>query len=149
MIEDAVRAFLLTRTAVVYLLGTHSEAGDPSIRPDRLHQKDRLPGIAIVVEEEDHLNDLSGKGGLVQATLIVSCLATTRRASRQLAEAVRTNGTDPGTGLAGYRGAAGSISEIHAQLNNSQTNYVPLKVDSDEGIYSTDATYEVWYHETV
>jgi len=148
MIEDVVRDFLLTRTAVTAIVAKHPTAGDPCIRPDTLHEKDQLPAIVITVEEEDYHNDLSAKSGLARAMLTISCLAATRRDSRLLAEAVRVNGTNPGTGLAGFKGLAGGL-QIHAQLNGSQTAFVAQGDKSDQGWYATDAAYEVDYPETV
>lgn len=148
MIEDVVRDFLLTRAAVTAIVATHPTASGPCIRPDRLHERDRLPAIVITVDEEEYQNDLSGKGGLARATLTISCMADSRRVSRQLAEAVRVNGTNPGTGLAGYKGTVSGVG-IHAQLNSAQTAYASLDEKSDEGWYATEAVYEVWYSETV
>jgi len=143
-IEESLRTYLLTLSAVTDLVGTGDTA---RIRPDRLHEDDALPGIIIEVDNERPQNDLSGVGGLVYADVNIKCRAATKSGSRSLAEAIRTNNTNPGTGLAGYRGTAGSQT-IGAVLDGMQTSYMPAGDESDEGYYDTDCSYIIGFAET-
>jgi hypothetical protein len=63
------------------------------------------PAILFDVDTADQENDLDGLSGLVFADVAVTCRGNTSAEREALAEAVRTNGTAPGTGLAGYSGA--------------------------------------------
>ena len=96
-----LRTLLLTFSAVTDLVGTGDTA---RIRPERLHQDDDDTEEAIIVQVDniEHLNDLTGKGGRIFAYVTLVCRASTQALAEALAEAVRTNDTDPGTGLAGY-----------------------------------------------
>lgn len=142
-IEHSLRDLLLTLSAVTDIVGT---GGSARIRPDRLGQQDTRPGIMVEVDLEEPQNSLDGKGGLVYARVTISCRAVTKAVSRTLAEAVRTNNTDPGTGLAGYHGVAGS-QEIDAVLEDTITSFNSKDDGSDEGWYDTDALYVVSFHE--
>lgn len=137
---EAIRAKLLTLGAVTAITST--------IRPDELMQGDRLPAIIISVDEEEPQNDLDGHGGLVDATVTISAIDSNPTRARLLAEAIRINGTNPGTGLAGFSGTAGSL-EIDAILNRKSSGFVPLGDGSEDGYFSVDSIYTVWYSETV
>lgn len=102
-VEADLRTVLLTLNAVTALTGTGAAA---RIRPDKLHQDDNADEEHIIIEidNEEHLNDLTGRGGRIMADVTLRCLAKTKAEARALAEAVKLNGTNPGTGLAGYEG---------------------------------------------
>ncbi len=104
-LEGDIRTALLTLSAVTALVGTGAAA---RIRPYKLEQSDDWTAASIVVEVDnrDHLNDLSGTSARAMVDVNLSCRAMTRSAANALAAAVRLNGTDPGTGLHGYDGAA-------------------------------------------
>lgn len=117
------------------------------IRPDRFHKQDNYPGISIEVDDEDHLNGLDGKGGLVYSEVTVRCRAATRKAARQLAEAVRTNNTDPGTGLAGYDGNVNG-HQFDAYLEDEQVSFTSKRAGSDQGWYDVFCNYICSFTET-
>jgi len=142
-LEESLRTFLKTLDAVTALVGG---ATAPRIRPDKLDEGDVLPAIIIEVDDEDEQNTLDGLGGLVVADVNVKCRAGTKKVSRQLARAVRVNGTDPGTGLAGYSGVAGDQT-IHAVLEGKTTSYTPSGDGSDEGHYDTDMSFTICFNE--
>lgn len=139
-IEEAIRAHLLTLTAVTAITST--------IRPGELQQSDALPAITIGVKSKKSFTDLSGKGGLVSAILMVSSISSRESGATGLAEAIRVNGTDPGTGLAGFRGTAGSL-QIHATLTEDAVNYYAYEDGKDAGFFACEAIYDVMYSETV
>jgi len=99
-----VRAALLAMDAVTALVGTGATA---RIRPFTLDESDDLSEshIVIDIDSETPQNDISGVGGLVYASVTVSCRALRLQDANALAQAVRVNGTDPGTGLAGITAA--------------------------------------------
>ncbi len=144
-IEAALRALLLTYSGVTDLVGT---GGAARIRPDRLHEGDdeEQPAVIIEVLDEDPENDLMGIGGLVYADVTIKCRAREKEDSRALAEAIRLNGTDPGTGLAGFEGTAGTLP-IGAVLHRVSTKFIKDDDGSDEGFYDTDCLYEISYSE--
>jgi hypothetical protein len=119
-LESDIRSALLDMSAVTTLVGSGSSA---RIRSDALYPTDTLPAIVIEVDGYEHSNDLTGFGGLVFAKVVLTCRASTRDGAWTLAEAVRRNGTSPGTGLAGYSGAFDALLE----------SQVAARVPKDDG----------------
>jgi len=144
-LEESLRTLLKTFDAVTALVGG---ATAPRIRPDRLDESDTLPAIIIEVDDEEQLNDLSGTGGLVRAPVNLVCRAATKAAARLLARAVRTNNTDPGTGLAGYSGAAGEQT-IHAVLDDETPSYTPAGDGRDDGHYDVNLDFTIMFNEPI
>jgi len=143
-IEDELCAALLDMSAVSALTGTGDGA---RIRPYRLHARDnrKEEHIVIEVDSEDRENTLDGKGGLVLATVNVSCRAMTRSEVNTLAEAVRINGTNPGTGLAGY---GGSGTTFDSWLEDETPSMTPWGDGSERVWHTVEQGYMVQYTET-
>ncbi len=139
-VEANLRTFLKTRDAVTAIVG----AGDDArIRPDRLGESDTPPAIIIEVDDENPRNTIDGLGGLVYADVNIQCRAFEKEDARALAEAVRVNGTDPGTGMAGTSQAA-----FHAVLENtSAALFVPEDAASQRGYFVVDCLYTVSFYE--
>lgn len=150
-IESAVRAQLLNLSAVTAVVGDDSDA---RIRPHKLWQKDNLkdgPAIMVVVNREEDQNDLNCEGGLVIADVSVMCVAQENDAARQLARAVKTNGTIPGTGLAH---SEWNLPEAPLQVDSccytyTECGFVFYNDSSDEGYYYADCHYTIIYAETI
>lgn len=147
-VEANLRTLLLTFSGVTSMVGTGDAA---RIRPDRLHQDDdKIPsgkgGVIIEIDSEDPLNDLSGVGGRVYANVNIKCRAATKAVARALAESIRSNDTDPGTGLSGYNGTPNS-DEIDVVLEDMTTSFAPAGEGSDQGYYDIDCSYSVTYAE--
>lgn len=146
-VEELLRTLLLTFTPVTALTGT---GGAARIRPDRLHQSDDpdLPAIIMQVDAETPTNRLDGLGGrrFIDVTLV--CRARTKAAARTLAEAVRLNGTDPGTGLGGFKGTV-SGTLLDAWLEDRTLAFNPKREGSDEGTYDLFENYVVSFAEVV
>jgi len=138
MIEETLVAFLKSLSAVTAIVG---ESNAARIRPDRLDQGETLPAILMEVDENPQ-NDLSGIGGLVYSDVTLTCRATTKTAARALAEAVRLNGTDPGTGMAGHHGTVASVT-FDATLESTVGAFTPKADGSEAGWYDAIATYVV------
>ncbi len=146
-LEVDLRTLLLTFTPVTALVGTGDSA---RIRPDRLNEADddSQPHILIHIVNEEPQNDLSGRGGLVYADVDIECRAKTKAKSRAVAEAVRLNGTDPGTGLAGYTGTP-SDTVTDGVLEDVQTAIIDAKDGSDQEYYTTVCRYVVCHQEVI
>lgn len=146
-IVDSLRTALLTMGAVTALVGTGADA---RIRP-RFQQKEVIPAngsILIEVDDEVHLNDISGQGGREMTEITLTFRAPTRPASLALAEAARVNGTDPGTGLAAY-GATPIDVRIDCWLEDSVTVATPKADGSDKVWWDTIHSYMTTQAETV
>ena len=145
-VEADIRTVLLSCSAVTALVGTGAAS---RIRPDKLEQDDNemVECVILEVDNEDHLNTLDGLGGRVMANVTVRCHAPTRTRARALAEAVRVNGANPGTGLAGYSGTVNG-HVFDAVLEDEQVAYSPAGEGSDRGYYDVFANYLCTWLET-
>jgi hypothetical protein len=145
-IEADLRTALLSFSAVTALVGTSYSA---RIRPYRLQQDDAGTSEHIIIEVDsvEHLNTLDGLGGRVYADVTLRCIAPTLARANTLAEAVRTNNTNPGTGLAGYSGTVNG-HQFDAVLMDESVNFVLSDDGRDEGYYSVLAGYNVTIEES-
>ena len=144
-VEADLRTLLLTLNAVTALVGTGDSA---RIRPDKLAQgdDDSLQAIIIEVDDERPQNDLSGTSLRRYADVTIRCQARTKAQARAVALAVKLNGTDPGTGLAGYTGTvSGTLYSIY--LEDEQTSMSPVEEGSDEAYYNLFSNYVVTWAE--
>lgn len=146
-VEEALRELLISFEAVAALTAVGT-TGDYLIRPDRLEQDDdeTQPHVVIEVDREDPQNDLTGKGGLVYAEVTIRCRDRTKAGARALAEAIRRNDTDPGTGLAGYHGTISGFS-LDAVLEDTQIAFVPETDGSSRGWWDVFQSYMVSFAE--
>lgn len=144
-VEDEIRKALLDMSAVTDLTGSDSTTA--RIRPYKLAESDDKTEehIVIDVDSEVRENDLDGLGGLPLCDVTVSCRAMTRSAANALAEAVRTNGTNPGTGLAGY---GGSGTEFDSWLEDETPSVLRWDDGSDRKWHTVEMSFKVQYTET-
>ena len=146
-VEGDLRTFLLTLDAVTSKVG---EGDAARIRPDVLAQGDdeTEPAIIIEIDNEDIANTLEGKGGRRWADVTLRCRARTKVEARALSEAVRVNGENPGTGMAGMKQTInGTIYD--AVLEDEQTSETPVAEGSDAFYYDVFANYKVTWLETI
>lgn len=136
-LENVLKDLITGLSAVAALTGT--------VRTDWAAQKDPLPFILIGVDRETPWNDLSGKGGLIKADVRIRCCAATRTLTRQMTDALRTNGTTPGTGLEGYSGTVDGVAIGELLWDHSEFDYVPYEDGTDNGYYVIDAVYQCDY----
>lgn len=143
-IEGDLRTALLAMNAVTALVGTGDSA---RIRPYKLEESDdpEEEHIIIEVDDEDHLNALDAKGGRIMATVNISCRAMTIAEARALAEAVRMNGTSPGTGLGPY---GGSGAAFDSWLDSEAVSVLSFDDGSDRAWYTVEQSYTVTATET-
>ena len=144
-IEELIRAALLTMDAVTAIVG---EGDAAKIRSDHSDEQDTPPYIVIEIDNEEHLNDLTGKGGRVMADVNVLCRASTRTSSRLLSEAVRLNGTDPGTGLAGYEGTVLS-TVLDCWLEDENLAEIPRDDGSKRRWYDVNMSFRATVAEVI
>lgn len=144
-VEADLRTLLLTFNTVTTLVGTGDAA---RIRPDKLDQSDddSLQAIIIEVDDERPQNTLAGTSLRRYADVTLRCQARTKAQARAVAAAVKLNGTDPGTGLAGYTGTVnGTLYSIY--LEDEQTSMSPVEEGSDEAYYDVYSNYVVTWAE--
>jgi hypothetical protein len=158
-IEDALA------TIIGGLAAVQAIRPDMPIRPFKLAQSDNLncgPAVIIAPQTEEHANDLSGRGGLVEWIGFIRCVALKFHDCRRLAEAIRSNDTDPGTGLAGFNlveygpvivpladGTGTAEFEIDVATYDKKDFAFIFQTDgSDAGDYVIDATLTCNYRET-
>lgn len=141
-IEEAIKAQLVTYAAI-------TAAGCPvgSIRADELMQTDASPGITIEVVEETFDNDISGTTSLAGAKVIVSASSGNKAQARAIADAIQTNGTDPGTGLAGCTVLTGALP-FQAMLPRRTFDRIPIPNGGNTSRYIVDSLYTLTFNQT-
>ena len=145
-LEGDIRTALLAMNAVTAYTG--SGATTARIRPYKLDPTDnpKEEHIIIEVDSKNDENWLEGKSGLPLCEVNISCRAMTRALANALAEAVRVNGTDPGTGLAGY---GGSGTEFHSWLVSRTETTVRWDDKSERKWHSVEMDFRMQYSEVV
>jgi len=143
-IETILRRALLTLDTVTALVGTGTAA---KIRADHPDPDDKPPYIIIEVDEDVPANDLDGIGGLLHSDVNLVCRAATSDAAWALSEAVRLNGTDPGTGLAGYTGTV-SGDALDCILEQRARASTPRNDGSKKRWYDVNMTITAIHGET-
>jgi hypothetical protein len=144
-IEDAIVARLLAQSAVSDLT--------TAIRPYKLRQDDKpendaTPAILFTVDGESFDDqNIGGTTDLVTAKVTVSAISGKLRIARQVASAIRNNGTDPGTGMQGCKVRNGTVN-WDAMLEARSVGIVMNEDGSDSGLYSVDSVFTVKYYET-
>lgn len=136
-----LKGLLLTKSAVTALVGTR-------LRFDQLSEKDILPALVIDVQSEENESDLSGAGGLITAVVELRAIAATKKTAADIAEAIRTNGTDPGTGLQGYTGPAVDADIRAAWLDGRDFEFVESGDGKDSGYHVCKSTYRIQFVES-
>ncbi len=84
---------------------------------------------------------------MITASVIVDAIAYTRLESRQLEQLIRTNGTDPGTGLQGYAGLVGTFQIDGCTLARRVPYLLERQSDEDRDWYGIASYYEIDYRE--
>lgn len=140
-----IRTALLAMDAVTALVGTGDAA---RIRPDTLDDRDDKDAEHVIVEVDSLVpqNSIGGTGGLTYADVNISCRAATRTEADALATAVKRNGTDPGTGLAGYGTIASTFQSV---LDDEVNSEVPRGDGSQRTWYTTEQSYTMSFAEDV
>lgn len=139
-IDDELRTVLLTLSAVTDVVGTRIY---PDVFPQTAFSADlTTPAILIEVDNEESSNDLSGTSDRRFGEVTITCRATTHAAASALAESVRTNDTDPGTGLAGPH-----RTNFDAWHEDTAVTPVPAPPGKDPVYWDAVATYRATWTE--
>ena len=134
-IEKELRDALVAMDAVTALVSTRIW--------DEWFRTSTLPAVVYEFDYEDMEPTLEGTCGHVIASVNIICRADTRADSRDLAEAVQTNGTTPGTGLNGYDDTFQAFCESRANAA------VPKSEGSNDYFYDTNLDYRIHFYEDV
>ena len=145
-IEEAIIARLEALTGI----GSLVEQVGERIFANDIDQGESLPAICVTVPDEGLVSgedgvDLSGQGTLFEADVEVICFARTLSEARNIAELVRDNNTNPGTGLNGFEGDAGA-GEFFAVHTRSETGEEPPPSGEGSGRYYVAAGYYAQFH---
>jgi len=147
-VVESLIAALKTFSAVTDLVGSGNDARIYAW----LKQDVTIPDngtIIVELDSTDHSNDLLGQGGLEYHDVNILCRAPTPAAATVLAEAIRVNGTDPGTGLAGYS-ATPIDTLIDATLTDTTGPTPAARLDgSANGLFDVNMTWQVSQNEVV
>lgn len=145
-IETDLRTVLLTYTALTALVGTRIYPDVLPQQSDDEDQSETLPAVVIDVMNETPQNSLDGGDGMVVANIGVRCFALKKSVARQVAEAVRVNGTQPGTGLASHTEyAGGGFDAIH---ETTEFDVHPVGNGADDVFYEVSGIYQVTFPQT-
>lgn len=137
-----IRSFLLTLPALTAIVGSR-------IRPDQRDESDGdQPAVIIEIADGQQFNDLQANGGLVQLDVIFRCLSHDVTESEAIGEAIRTNNTNPGTGLDGYEGIAGLGYIQSANRQSFNSDAVFDEEGQPTGEHEHSAFYSIW-HQTL
>ena len=143
-LHSPLRSLLLSWSEVTSLLTLNPNSNDYPIRPERLHQTDKLPAIEIAIPNEDLENDLQGKQIASTSTIVISCISTDFAQAEAIATAILTRNTNPSTGLKGFQGTAGTINLDGCNVTNLARGYAKLPDGSDSGEYVVEIHVEIW-----
>ena len=136
VVEEELRTALRAMSEVTDIVGTRIW--------DEWFRTNTYPAIVFEIDSENRENGLSGRGGLVYASVNIICRADTRSDSRALAEAVRVNGdVQPGTGLAGYSGT------FDAWLEDMQPAAIPKNDKSNAHWYDINMSFVLSWEEAI
>lgn len=142
--EDALRSFIIGLSAFA------AQTPVPAVRTDRAMQKDTLPFVIIGFDRETPYTSFEGTGGLVNSFARIRVCASSRESTRAIAEIIRTNNANPGTGLAGYTGTPlAGVTFAAAMHDHDEFDFVFFMDESDEGYYVQDCIYQIQRTETV
>lgn len=141
-IASVIRDALLDMSAVTALTST--------IRVFRLDERDRPDQAACLLIDVPEIDtdtngDLGGTVDIALAKVAVTALGPTLETCWALTEAVRRNGTSPGTGLQGMTN--NSPYFVSLLMKREAGEYV-LDDGSDIGVSYVESTYDVLYRET-
>lgn len=155
-VEEMIRAQLLAFGAVTDLVGDRVY---PDVIPQLTDAERELmrgegvylrPTIVIDMIDETPQNTLDGGDGMVIATVSVRCVAQTKKTARKVSQAVRVNGTNPGSGLAGFNG----LTDISAEKQQISAVHIrnefaaePWPDGNDEYLFEVASIYEVTYYQ--
>lgn len=133
-IEDDLRAFLITKSAITTLLATTN-----SIRTGKEPEKGDRPFIRITLLGMSITHATGNKNHAV-ASIKIDCEGDTRTVARNIAKQVRLN-------LDGHRGTLSAVHVQFAFLQNMQDAPVELIAGDEYGLPSTEMLFSIGYNQ--
>jgi hypothetical protein len=133
---QAVYERLSTGTAVTALVSTR-------IYPIAPPQNATLPYVLIGTINETRYPTLTGATGVATSQLTIACVADTRLAAHNIAEAIRAR-------INGFRGVVTppGLNIRMSVLQSRREVYLPPQDASGFGLFSSEETYTVHFLET-
>ena len=132
-IQTAVRAILAADAGVSALVGTR-------IYPDRLPQNVTYPAITYEMYSEDSFEAMDGLLGIAEATIEVTCWASTRLVASSVQDAVRL-------ALANYQGTSSGVVVRRIHTGVGGTGRDEPDDSSDLPTYFHERDYHAFYCE--
>lgn len=131
MIEKALQSILEGASSITDIVGNAIYAADA--QPQGPVETDRL----VLSYSKTYSHTLGGVSSLEQAQVQIACLATTKLASLELAEAVRSVVDD-------YSGTSESV-DIRGLLIQSASDITNLQTEEKATVYGTQLDYIAFY----
>ncbi len=132
---EAVRDYLLTKTAVTSLVSTR-------IYPDTLPQNATMPAVTYSKISTLHEHTLSALAGLANCRIEFSCFASTRRVANNIAATIQQ------CGIIGLKGVQSTIDIRAVQIEDGQQTYQETPTDGSQvHRYVTTFDLRVYYQE--
>ncbi len=116
------------------------------IRCDAMFHRDQLPAILINVQTENRDTDLDGYGGLVHATIAVTCLSKIKMEARSIADAAK--GTQ-GSGLEAFDGSVGGFAFHVESIPERNHAHQDIGDSSADLVYEVELVCKVGYSEAI
>jgi hypothetical protein len=102
---------------------------DDRIRPNGFHSTDENePALMLELIDGNQINPLDRTAVIVDGVLQITVRSPSATQAAEIAESIRTQGTNPSTGLDGYTGSAGSGFLVSAERVSFSTG---KEVDED------------------
>lgn len=143
-----LRALLESWSQVTDLLTVNPTSNDLPIRPERLFQTDKLPGIEISQPKEVFDDDLDGDQSRSVSDVIISVISTNFDEVNALADAISKrkapdNVGERPTGLGGYSGPAGNLFLQGVSIKEIHRGVAPQPDGSDSAEYVASIICEI------
>ena len=137
-IFNEISAALLTMPAVTSLVGSNPLTCRIWNSWERVNA---YPCLVIEIDKEEEQNDLGGVPDLVVAEVTITARDNSEAGAHALQQAVRNNGTSPGTGLAGYHGT------FDAVLDDTVRSSTPKDTGGTANWYDQVMTFTMLWNE--
>ncbi len=119
-----------------------------AVSPDFANQSLRAPYILYAIPDKEFDNAINGTCTSVDTDLFVTCIAGGVDAAENMAEAIRSNNTNPGTGMGPSRWVADSGRTIRTSLIKESTGKYIYPDGTDSGNYAVDMQFRMMFTQT-
>jgi len=133
-----IRSLLLLMSDLTDVVGSRIRREGPEAADEN------DPVVILELPDGEQINTLAD-GGFCFADLVVRCRSTDIVEADAMAETVRTNNTDPSTGLDCFRGTAGNAAVIQCERTQFGTTELQDDDGDDSGVFESWAVYSIHY----